>query len=311
MTKQQQTKKITGYAAHFCIFVVYSTLRASPCMLCCNKHLFIRIATYSPHFNFYFLLLNPTSSLETHSRLHPLSHFFPVSLWIFSSSTVSWSLLLFSLGQNTVYLCFITHCHFLFAGAARSLLCTSISLFIYFLSFTHFILPHTLSHTYSHPCILKIDCSGKLLYLPTPSNLMLIHHLTLLPSSLSVAHPFLANSSSWIIAVRKKFSMHTWWALWSISLSPPLKVYPFFLILPCLTEEPGFRHTRTLAQTPYNSDIISCLQEETHGRRNLSLSGTMLLDTHSNANRFAAPTRLYTHTSAYTQMHTCCIQAHT
>ena len=77
--------------------------------------------------------------------------------------------------------------------------------------------PPTLS-TSLHPTLWIHRC-GKLLNLPTPSNLVLIHHLTLPSASPPVAHPSLANSRSWIIAVREKFSMHTWWALWSISLS--------------------------------------------------------------------------------------------
>lgn len=71
-----------------------------------------------------------------------------------------------------------------------------------------------------------IHCLGKLRYLPTPSDLQLIHHLTLLTAS-SAAQPSLANSSSWIIAARKKISMHTRW----VFSASPQKVYPFPLIL--------------------------------------------------------------------------------
>lgn len=77
---------------------------------------------------------------------------------------------------------------------------------------------------------------------------MLIHHLTPLLASPAVAHPFsgkqqlLNNCSEGEI-----FNAYVMGSVKHLSLSPspPLKVYPFSLILPCLTEEPSFRHTHT------------------------------------------------------------------
>lgn len=125
------------------------------------------------------------------------------------------------------------------------LMCSTYSTYIFFFFYTIY---HLFAHLLAYILIpaFWIYCSGKLLQRPTPSNLMLIHHLTPLTASLSVSHPSLANSRSWIIAVKKKFSMHTRWALQHLSLSAPLKVYLFSLILPCLTEEPGFIHIHTL-----------------------------------------------------------------
>lgn len=124
----------------------------------------------------------------------------------------------------TVHNCFITYWHLSSPRAARSLFCTSLYLFLYFTHLSTYTYTLTKSLTQILIVAVWIHCSGKLLYLPTPSNLMLIHHLTPLSTSLPAAHPFPPNSSSWIIAARKKFSMHTWWALWSISLSESLSV---------------------------------------------------------------------------------------
>ncbi len=88
--------------------------------------------------------------------------------------------------------------------------------------------------------------------------------------------------------------------------SLPLKVYPFFLILPCLTEEPSVRHTHTHTHTHTLAGYTpiwwkQLLQEEMHRERNLSLSGTTR---HTHSKRQLFGTYSFTHNAACTQMHT-------
>lgn len=108
--------------------------------------------------------------------------------------------------------------------------------------FTHFIytaLTHTLALAF------WIHYSGKQ---PTPSNLVLIQHLTLLFASLLVAHPF--SGKQQLLNNCSEEEIFNAYVMGSLKhLCPPLKVYPFFLILPCLTEEPSFRHSHAHSHT--------------------------------------------------------------
>lgn len=150
--------------------------------------LLLKIFAVLQHIHLTLARMLPSNPILENLRISVFVFLSPMS---FLPPSVSLLLLLslpltFSLGQNTIStlslcICWSNHVSRMY-----------IHLFFMFYS----IRPQTLSRTYSHPGILKSHCSGKLLYLPTPPNLVLIHHLTLLPASLSVAHLSLANSSS-------------------------------------------------------------------------------------------------------------------
>ena len=100
------------------------------------------------------------------------------------------------------------------------------------------------THSFARP---NIHFCAKL---PTQSNLVLIHHLTLLFAS-PVAHPFSGKQQHLNNCSEEEiFNAYMMGSLKHLSL--PLKVYPFLLIPPCLTEEPGFRCMHTHTTQPHN-----------------------------------------------------------
>lgn len=112
--------------------------------------------------------------------------------------------------------------------------------------------------------------------LPAPSNLVLIHHLTPLRTSCCCSSPFfLANSRSWIIAVRRKFfNAYVMGSLKHLSVALPESLSP--LLNPTLdpTGEPSSRvmhthsythtHLHTLSFTVFGQSQLTASRERNY-----------------------------------------------
>lgn len=101
-----------------------------------------------------------------------------------------------------------------------------------------------------------------------------------LPSSPPVVvHPlfFWQTAALELLQWGGNFSMHTWWVLWSISLSLSLKVYPLFLIPPWTQLESlvleSRIHTHTHTYTHSASQYLDEASWLPVGRETMSLSG--------------------------------------
>lgn len=114
---------------------------------------------------------------------------------------------------------------------------------------------------------------------------MLIQHLTLLFASLPVAHPF--SGKQQLLNNCSEEEIFNAYVMGSLKhLCPPLKVYPFFLIPPCLTEEPSFRHSHA------------------HSHTHMAFSNRhYILNTHNQTSTVCL-TYLFIHNTIYTQKYT-------